>query len=224
MRAVDYPFDIPTSSFVFHPRTGSAVPFEAADVDADGRVAVLAVGSNASPSQLRRKFPAELGLHDPIPVVRVAVAGLDAVYAARVARYGSIPATPFPAPGVTARLHVTLLTRDQLERMNRTEAVGSAYDLVSVPDGSVVSPAPVGDTVWCYRSRAGALAVDGRPVALRALTADGRRFPAWDQHTILEHVAVPMAVTVEEFVDRVVSVTGFREQVDDHLRGRGLHW
>lgn len=128
MRAVDYPFDIPTSSFVFHPGTGSAVPFEAADVDADGRVAVLAVGSNASPSQLRRKFPAET------------------------------------------------------------------------------------------------LAVEARPVALHALTTEGRRFPSWDQHTILEHVAVPMAVTVEEFVDRVVSVTGFREQVDDHLRGRGLHW
>ena len=126
-------------------------------IDGVPRRPVLAVGSNASPSQLRRKFPSGLGFEEPIPVLRVAVHGLDTVYAAKVAGYGVIPATPYPAPDVTADLHVTFLTDRQLDRMNETEAIGHAYDLVELPDLRVSSAVPIGGRVWCYRSCAGVL-------------------------------------------------------------------
>ena len=56
---------------------------------------VLAIGSNAAPQQLARKFPAERfpgGVL--IPVVRAVLQGFDVVYAPLLASYGSCAGAP----------------------------------------------------------------------------------------------------------------------------------
>lgn len=50
---------------------------------------VLAVGSNAAPAQLARKFPAKLFPNVVIPVLRCVLPDFDVVYAPLISSYGS---------------------------------------------------------------------------------------------------------------------------------------
>ncbi|MCB2101791.1 MAG: hypothetical protein KDE22_13020 [Rhodobacterales bacterium] len=187
-RAFGYPYAIPGASYLLMP-DGTVRPLSA--VDLKGRTPVLASGSNQAPEQLRRKF----GGHTdrPVPVVRGAVAGVDMVHSAHVARYGSIPATPMACPGVTATAFITWLDDRQLARMHATEALGLNYDVrplagvtVTQPDLAGTGPEAV-DAPLAYVSRWGALAVDGRPVPLAAVPATGRTHRALGQRDVLTH-------------------------------------
>ena len=129
-----------------------------------------------------------------------------------------MPATPFLAPGVVAHLHVTLLTEQQLERMSATEGVGVAYDLVELPDVELHPALPGRRPLLAYASSSGALAVDGRPVALEAIAAEGRTLQAWSERRALEHVAGSLGHDLDDFVTSVVSVDAFRAMANDRLR------
>ncbi|KAI0566898.1 6-phosphofructo-2-kinase/fructose-2 6-biphosphatase 4 [Gracilaria domingensis] len=86
-RALHYPYERRSGSFTFV--NGVCVPYQSA-ADVSRFHVVLAIGSNAAPEQLRRKYGnTEL----PVHVVPVQVRGMDVVYAALMAPYGSIPAT-----------------------------------------------------------------------------------------------------------------------------------
>jgi hypothetical protein len=77
-----------------------------------GFTAVLAIGSNAAPSQLDRKYGGGVAdwprMDVAAPCVRVGLAEHDVVYAPLLSSYGSIPATlqaPLPPPrSATARI------------------------------------------------------------------------------------------------------------------------
>lgn len=73
---------------------GAAIPEQASQ--RKGRTAVLAYGSNASPLQLARKFPAaDFKDEDAlIPVVRGTLADFDVVYAAHISSCESVIACP----------------------------------------------------------------------------------------------------------------------------------
>ena len=75
----------------------------------NGRQPVLAVGSNASPKQLDRKFAQSGAANDSeafVPIVPGTVDDLDVVYAAWVSSYGAVPATVMRSNGSTAaRFH-----------------------------------------------------------------------------------------------------------------------
>ena len=62
-----------------------------------GFTPVLAIGSNAAPSQLARKYgggePAGPAMDVAVPCVRLGLYGHDVVYCPLLSSYGSIPAT-----------------------------------------------------------------------------------------------------------------------------------
>lgn len=84
------------------------------------RVPVLAVGSNASPAQLRHKM-AEYGILSPIPMVRTRVTGIDIGVSAHVSRLGYVSASPVEAPGTVRELFVTWLDAEQLAVVDASE-------------------------------------------------------------------------------------------------------
>ncbi|WLW58728.1 hypothetical protein [Streptomyces sp. YU58] len=103
----------------------------------EDRVPVLAVGSNASPAQLRHKM-AEFGIRSPIPMVRARVTGIDVGVSAHVSRLGYVSASPFDAPDTVRELFLTWLDAEQL-------AVIDASEGVPLPNGNyrrVWLPAP----------------------------------------------------------------------------------
>nr|WP_203695099.1 hypothetical protein [Streptomyces rubrogriseus] len=128
----------------------------------DGRVPVLAIGSNASPAQLRHKM-AEFGIDSPIPMVRSRVTGLDIGVSAHVSRMGYVSASPVGAPGTVRELFVLWLDAEQLAVIDASEGVpmaGGNFDRVWLPapdvrvepgDGSVLGGA------YAYVNRHGVL-------------------------------------------------------------------
>ncbi|MER7934691.1 MULTISPECIES: hypothetical protein [unclassified Streptomyces] len=88
----------------------------------DGRVPVLAVGSNASPAQLQHKM-AESGVAGPIPMVRTRVTGVDVGVSAHVSRLGYVSAAPLRSPAAVRELFVVWLDGPQLEVIDASEGV-----------------------------------------------------------------------------------------------------
>jgi len=201
--AMTYPFGAPKGSYLLcvdGPRwLNGALP------DLTGRTPVLASGSNRSPERLLAKFSGFLNAS--IPVTAVEVAGADAVYSPHFSAYGAIPATLHPAPGAIVCLYATWLTETQLARMHETEALGQNYDFArldgleaNLEDGTKMN------RVHAYIGRRGALSVDGRPVALTAVQARGRTFPAMTQGQIQAHAR-----------DRLATNKGVRAFVGENI-------
>ncbi|KOG39806.1 hypothetical protein AQJ84_07625 [Streptomyces resistomycificus] len=88
----------------------------------EDRAPVLAIGSNASPAQLRHKM-AEFGITSPIPMVRAKVTGIGVGVSAHVSRMGYVSASPFEAPRAVRELFVIWLDAEQLEVIDASEGV-----------------------------------------------------------------------------------------------------
>ncbi len=191
---LDYPGARPAGSYLyaagrvhpFRPGEGGASEVEHALADRGaapgaGRIAVLAVGSNACPGRLLEKFG--IGPRAAVPVVAGRIPGVASVYMPRLSAYAALPATAWPVPGGESRLWVTLLDPDQLSVMDASEGVGESYKLTALPGsfrpegGGRIGP------VYAYASGS-ALAIDGGPVRLSAFESTAP-FPAMDQRQAL---------------------------------------
>ncbi len=213
-RAVDYPYVTPLERFVF------ADSAEAPAFAVAGRTAVLALGSNASPAQLHRKFK---GLTGHIPVSRAVLFDHVVVYSAHFTRYGALPATLHRHPGAVAFVAVTWLDPEQLVRMHQTETIGVNYDYVEFEDlrlehddDDVAAPTVVG----AYVSRAGPLLYRSRPIRLAEVAASGCPLPALTQPAALRfaHKRVAPELPLETFLTRLVRDEAFRRASGERLR------
>lgn len=194
-RAIAYPWARPSGSYAFD---GEQVlpldPSRAAAIGLDGRLPLLAIGSNGAPQTLVRKLAHLPALDRGVVVVAGHLHGFDIGPVARMTPYGALPATPFVSPGTAVRASVLWVTPAQLTALTWTEMsylLGWLSPLAFVPDRS---PAETGtpslDAALLYVSRWGTLtADDGAPLALDALPAEGRTAAAWTQEALLGRVA-----------------------------------
>jgi hypothetical protein len=81
---------------------------------------MLAVGSNGSPAQVRRKLVTG-GADALVPMTYVTARGLVSGVSAHVSRPGYVPAAPVLAPGTTGRFVVLWLDEEQLAVVDATE-------------------------------------------------------------------------------------------------------
>lgn len=86
----------------------------------NARVPVVAVGSNASPSQLLRKF-AGRSVRPVVPMTLAGMTGVVPGVSAHVSKPGYIPATPVVVQGAISRLFVLWLDDVQLHTLDDTE-------------------------------------------------------------------------------------------------------
>lgn len=149
---------------------------------------MLGYGSNPAPETLARKLRDAPAAGVAVPVLGLAVDGLDAVWSAHV-HAGYVPATIAPSPGTTLRAWALLLTDDERRVVDASESLGRNYALgrlegvrARYADGSSC------DGLLSYVSLHGALVLDGAPVALGPVPADGRAFPALDEPAVLRRV------------------------------------
>jgi len=181
-RALGYPYPAHGGDFLF--RDGHPGPL-AADHPLDGLTPVVAVGSNRAPAQLARKFA---GMDVAVPVTRLRAHDVDVVHAAHLAGYGAVPATLAASPGTTVELWITWLDDRALEHMDATEAVGVNYDRVTVALRWTEAGPRSPERALLYSARRGLLRLDGALVALAAIPATGRRFPALSQEQVLRRL------------------------------------
>jgi hypothetical protein len=125
----------------------------------------------------------------PIPVIHARIKDFDVVYSAHVAAYGSIPATLWPSPGTWATVFVNWLDPAQEARMHATEVPSGNYHFGRI-DGVEIRMERGGalTSAFAYMSRRGALQRDGRPIALAAVVAENRRWPALGQEEVQAHL------------------------------------
>ncbi|WP_438996169.1 hypothetical protein [Candidatus Puniceispirillum sp.] len=183
-RALRYPYDAPSGAFILD--SGRLKPLIDVGI-LDGRTAVLSVGSNRAPVQLRRKF----GNDAVVPVTPAILHDCDIVHVAMLGYYGAVPCTAFPSEGCHVQLNVAWLDASQLAEMHRTEAVGVAYDYVRFSEGAVTHVdipdadghvVPASTPLYGYNARSGVLDIGGAmPASLPVIEAKGRQFSAFTQ-------------------------------------------
>ncbi len=154
------------------------------------RYAVLAVGSNGCPARLadQDKYGAEK--NTAIPVLRGWVKNMISVYLPRIAGYGSIPSTVMGADNTECMLWVTLLTRRQLERMDRSENRGSFYSLIEIKC-SVFEMEGAKRLYPLYAYHESKALIDKKnlqPIALSCFPARGIKMNRKNQRQVLKYV------------------------------------
>ena len=178
-RAVKYPYPAPNYSFSF-----SKGQFKRGiHHRLDERIPILSVGSNRAPIQLQRKFSFE----QDISVTPAILYDSDVCYAASISSYGSIPATQWPSIGTTVELNVLWLTREQLELMHLTEAVGVAYDFVKMKPGTVkIKDFEFNGNIYGYVSIPGVFPFElKKPKRLKEISGSNINLKAIDEETAL---------------------------------------
>lgn len=217
-RGADYPFAAPLERYVFS--TESEIPAFAVT----GRTPVLALGSNAAPQQLRRKFGDRNG---HIPVSRAVLHDHVVVYSAHFTAYGALPATLFPFGGGTTFVAVTWLDQAQLAVMHASESVGVNYDYVELEkvklqhDGDLHLDAPA--LIGAYVSRKGMLLHKEQPIRLAETASSGCPLPALTQPAALRFAyrrlgpAITPELDFAAFMQKIIDDEAFRRDCSKHL-------
>lgn len=197
-QAIAYPWTRPPGSYLL--RDTEVEPFaeisaaerestlEQFTSEGSGRSPLLAIGSNAAPDTLVRKFA---HFEDAADRTVLAVTGrlreFDVGVAANPTLYGSMPATIFPSPGTAVCATVLWVTPQQFTQLTWSELtyrLGRLRTRFEADDGDAHF-----DEVMVFVSRFGAFCVDGRPVALAAIPAVDRAATALSQEQMLDAAA-----------------------------------
>ena len=188
------------------------------------RTPVLAYGSNASPSQLTRKYHRMVDA--VVPVLRADIDDMDVVYSAHISRYGAIPATLAASSGTTLHTFVTWLSDAELAVMHASELgppgpVPGNYTFGELQRAVVSSEFGLNDRpIYAYLSRFGALGIREWPVALAAVAATQRAFTPLTKMDILESVCDLFSPThdVETFILSAIRGDGARQEWSRQLK------
>ena len=224
--ALSYPFPRPEGSFVFrYSEKGEGVTEAIPDwstylqdeKDATGirRIAVLAIGSNASPLQLQRKY-GDMGESGSVVVVPGRLPDYDVVYCPLIARYGSIPATLYYQRGVEVDIHVTYLTMGQLEIMLTTEG---GYHICKCNN---LNMKLLGDQIlskaFVFLAKNGELRnSSGHPIPLAEVPGSGRVGLPMTQSEVHCFVSDILETTAKEFVVSVLTIPSTRKEYNSRL-------
>ena len=183
-------------------------------VSVDSRIPVLAIGSNAAPSQLRHKFE-DRGVPLMVPGVRARVTGAQLGFGAFTAPRGYVPATIFADSDSEVELVVQWLDLAQLREIDRSES--SRYRRVwldeSVGVRILLETGERLEGAYAYVANGGVLGEGGEPWVMAAPgaqrpegLAEGRWMP--DQSAIMARLQASPLVsdrlgsTPEHFLER----------------------
>lgn len=154
------------------PRTdGSRVPLNYAllrcnQAGVGDRYPVLAVGSNASPAQMSRKF-AQRGVPAVLPMTTATAHGLASGVSAHISRPGYVAATPIVTDGARSQMLICWLSESQLAALDATEP---NYTRLFLPGDRFPVALPSEEHLggcYAYVSRWGCLlSEDGSPLRL----------------------------------------------------------
>ena len=111
-------------------RAGKCFPLTS-PTQTEGRIPLLAVGSNGYPRQLHDKLAGADADLQGIPLIPAILAGLDVAFCPVRARRGYVPVTLAARPGAVCLTWLQWLTPEQLNIISATE--GPRYALVGGP-------------------------------------------------------------------------------------------
>jgi len=189
-------------------------------------IPTVAVGSNGSPLQLRRKFGRRA---TPLPILSIPGAWQDvaSVFAAHVAGYGSIAATLAHVPGARTTLPLVHLPEPLMMAMDASEGLGTYYNRYFVDDACLTTrDSHVGSRrVIAYVALRGALAFDGRRQALDSFPLTGGDLTALSQRAVWQRLARALGDQAADAGDRLRGRIGrdlTTDALEAEISARGL--
>lgn len=210
-----------------HPYLSSVLE-ESQGVSPNGRVPVLAIGSNAAPAQLRHKFRTSQS-NTPlfVPSIRARVSGMRAAFCSFVSPLGYVPATMVQDERAETEMALQLLDEAQLRQIDASES--TAYKRVWVETPILLETGELLPGAYAYVARHGSLGdgtgawIMGVPGdALPSEVSESRWFP--DQESLLSRLcaeptlAEALGATPHEIIASGVDM----ETSFDALRSAGL--
>lgn len=211
--AYGYPYGAPSDGYLL--RDSEPAPLERGCFE--GRVPVLAHGSNRAPEQLARKFPS-----GDIPVTCGWLKDHAVAYAACLTRYGACPSLLLHRPGVKVLLSLTWLTREQLAIMHRTEG-NYRFGKLEADFAPLEGPEP--QTLYLYHGKSGILLLRGGAVGLAAVSSRGDRLPQQlRQKPVLAelHRLADTRESLDDFVLRMIDNAQERRRFNQQLAKHSL--
>ncbi len=163
------------------------------------RHAVLAVGSNGCPGRLAEKYAAHPDV--ALPVFVGTLTDTAVVYSRRLVSYGALPATYLHQPGAVSWLSVTMLTDEQLARMDQTEGVGEFYQRIPVPGHFSIDGGPQIGNLTTYLDRE-ILSFQSKPIRLKMFARKGPDWPIMDEPEVLSLVFDQAGILVGEPIEK----------------------
>lgn len=202
---LDYPWDVATTSFVVR---ADGVTWEDASIEPDS-IAIVASGSNASPTRMHEKLGAHLGGR-PIVGVPCVVDGWTPVYSAHFTAYGALPATLDREPGARSRLVCLYVPRPLLPELHRSEALGRNYGFFVLPGIHTET----GAAAHAYLSLHGVLLLDGEPRRLATFEVEGSAHTSASEREMMTDVGrlVAPELARDALVARLIADAGYRAE------------
>lgn len=204
--AESYPYPRPACSYLFVKGRMHPLPRN----HEEGRLPVVASGSNAAPNRLLAKFGHDGGA---IPVTRAILHDFTVVFAGHFTRYGAIPATLACYSKAQTHVWITWLTSSQLDIMHRSEGVVGCrevvqrYDYVEL-EGLDLHPerSPAIGRAGAYLARR-MLAPEGHPVRFAEVSSRDCSLRAWPQRLALRlaHRLLDPDASFSTFMSKVLS-------------------
>lgn len=180
---------------------------------------VLAVGSNAAPSQLRAKFAAS-AVCDVVPITRVKVRGLMVGHSAHISAAGYIPYAPLAGSARSPQhLSITWLDPEQLELINATEPNYCPTTVTAYP-AALETGDPVSDYVL-YRTRWGVLRAQPGGSAVAA-TSQAEVFRFLMQHLGFRSILPELTESMDAAMRALATDPARRDAVREWLAADGL--
>jgi len=218
-RAIKYPYPTPDYAFSFF----NGKFLKGIHLDLEGRIPILSVGSNRAPIQLHRKFT----FKQDICVTPATLYDSDVSYAASISSYGSMPATQWPSIGTTVDLNVLWLTKEQLDLMHLTEAVGVAYDFVKMKPGTVkIKDFKYNGDIYGYVSIPGVFPFElKKPKRLKEISGFNTKLKAIDEETALTflmNLLEPKQDDLSIWIRNVIDNKDYRLTLHDKLKLKAL--
>ncbi len=181
----------------------------------DARVLVVAVGSNASPAVLHRKF-STAAVSTAVPLSPCVVTGIAIGHSAHVSTRGFIAAAPYAQPNAATAMTVSWLDRDQLTALDETEPNYERLQLGADQYPLTLHNSERPERYYIYQSRWGVL-----------VGPDGEPLPFMTQREIQGVIAGDPAVAKliapgdAESTVGLLSQQHVRDEIREHWRAAG---
>lgn len=179
------------------------------------RTIVVAIGSNASPAVMHRKFSTR-SVSTTIPFLTGTVTNIAVGHSAHVSRPGYVPAAPFHSPGSCTPVVASLLDRAQLRALDETEPTYTRVEMERDRSRLTLDRAKAPAVYALYVSRRGLLALDGRHPT--PLTTQDEVLPLLYQYMTSDS----RGHDLQRVMRRLARDESLRELVRSRMRAAGL--
>lgn len=208
-RALNYPYPAPDFSYTIE--EGCARQF--LPEDKGDRTALLCIGSNISPMQLKHKF----GSRCSLPVQRAWLLDHDVVFSNRFSDYGALPAILLPSAGTLCFLAIAWLNQEQMELMDASEKGG--YEREILPSATLrTQEGEEFSEIAYYKSTFSPFLLNDAPVAIHDILAENRQYNALTTAEIFAHFFQELVKTFplhsfDDFIDSLAGNPNFRAEI-----------